>query len=183
MATVQHRVQQTATSPADGRTLRPSVVGRPGAGAGRGPQPVGPAGRRGAARPGRRRVGADAVPGGRAVRGGRRPVVAGAPGEWAVGAPAPLRLTRRGRRVLGTLLVVIGLAIAAVAAGMLLGEGDGGLRLAGSATVVVEPGDTLWSIAGDVAPHEERRSVVDAIAGLNHLTGGQVQAGQVLRLP
>ena len=94
----------------------------------------------------------------------------------------PLRLTRRGRRVCGALLLLIGLAIVVVASAMALG-GDGGLRLAGSTTVVVEPGDTLWSIAGQVAPDQERRAVVDAIADLNHLAAGQVQAGQVLRLP
>ena len=30
-------------------------------------------------------------------------------------------------------------------------------------TVVVEPGDTLWSIAREVAPHSDPREVVDAI--------------------
>jgi Tfp pilus assembly protein FimV len=96
----------------------------------------------------------------------------------------PLRLTRRGRRVCGALLLLIGLAVVAVVSAMALGgDGDGGLRLTGSTTVVVEPGDTLWSIAGEVAPDQERRAVVDAIADLNHLAAGQVQAGQVLRLP
>jgi Tfp pilus assembly protein FimV len=49
---------------------------------------------------------------------------------------------------------------------------------------VVESGDTVWSIAGEVAGNEQDvRVVVDAIEELNDLEGSAVVPGQVLRLP
>ncbi|WP_181428675.1 LysM peptidoglycan-binding domain-containing protein, partial [Modestobacter versicolor] len=64
-----------------------------------------------------------------------------------------------------------------------LGQADGGLELAGSSTVVVQPGDTLWSIAGEVAPEEDRRAVVDALVDANDLDAVELVPGQVLQLP
>jgi Tfp pilus assembly protein FimV len=64
------------------------------------------------------------------------------------------------------------------------GGGDSGLRLAGERSVVVEPGDTVWSIAGEVAGTDhDVRTVVDAIEELNDLEGSVVVPGQVLELP
>jgi hypothetical protein len=99
------------------------------------------------------------------------------------GLPAPLRLTRRGRRVLSGLSIAIGLSIAVATVAVELGRSDGGLELAGSATVVVQPGDTLWSLAEELAPQQDPRAVVDAIVAANGLDGVSVQAGQVLQLP
>ncbi|MCW2533812.1 MAG: Peptidoglycan-binding lysin domain protein, partial [Blastococcus sp.] len=105
----------------------------------------------------------------------RRPV-AGRP------AAAGLRLTRRARR----LAVVLGLA-AGVAIGSWLGPiiaGAGGdLRLAGVQSVVVQPGDTLWSIAADVAGNGDVREVVDRIQELNGIHDTVLIPGQVVELP
>ena len=62
---------------------------------------------------------------------------------------------------------------------------DGGeLQLAGERSVVVEPGDTVWSIAGEVAgADQDVRTVVDAIEELNDLEGSALVPGQVLALP
>ena len=49
--------------------------------------------------------------------------------------------------------------------------------------VVVEPGQTLWQIAGDVAPDADRRDTVAAILELNALPGSNVQAGQQIAVP
>jgi Tfp pilus assembly protein FimV len=50
-------------------------------------------------------------------------------------------------------------------------------------SVVVRPGDTLWSVAGRFASSEaDLRAYVDAMAALNH-THGQLLPGQRLRLP
>ena len=54
---------------------------------------------------------------------------------------------------------------------LLSGDGDGDLRLAGVQSVVVQPGDTLWSIAGAVAGDGDVRAVVDRIQELNGLAG------------
>jgi hypothetical protein len=93
-----------------------------------------------------------------------------------------LRLTRRARR----LAVVLAMA-AAVALGSWLGPhlggGDGELRLAGGSSVVVQPGDTLWSIASSLNEDGDVRAVVDEIQRLNALPAADVVPGQVLRLP
>lgn len=77
----------------------------------------------------------------------------------------PSRAVLRRRRLLAAL----------VGLGLLLTMARAGVALAGSSvptpehlpherTVVVEPGDTLWSIAGELAPDRDRREVIDAIA-------------------
>ncbi len=50
-----------------------------------------------------------------------------------------------------------------------------------SATYVVQPGDTLWSIAAKVDPAADRREVVDHLVELNG--SAALQPGQRLRLP
>jgi nucleoid-associated protein YgaU len=164
---------------------------RPEVGAGRGPQASAPAtGRRDPVRPGARPARLDGIAGARPVRGGCSPEVAVRPVAGVGRAPrvavtprSPLRLTRRGRRVVAGLSIAIGLTIAAVTAAVELTGGDGGLQLAGSSSVVVEPGDTLWSLAQALAPEEDPRAVVDAIVDLNELDGVALVPGQVLQLP
>jgi nucleoid-associated protein YgaU len=48
---------------------------------------------------------------------------------------------------------------------------------------VVRAGDTLWSIAGRIAPGSDPRPVVDAIARANGVDAGAIVPGQVLRVP
>jgi nucleoid-associated protein YgaU len=102
------------------------------------------------------------------------------PGE---SAPPPLRLTRRGRRLVAALSIATGLAVAAVTVATVLDGPDSGLQLAGQSSVVVEPGDTLWSIARALAPQEDVRGVVDALAELNGLDDTVLLPGQVLQVP
>jgi Tfp pilus assembly protein FimV len=85
--------------------------------------------------------------------------------------------------VVAGLSIAVGLAIAVITVSMGLGGGDGRLQLAGSSTVVVQSGDTLWSLAQELAPTEDPRAVVDAIVDLNGLDGVGLVAGQVLQLP
>ncbi|HEY5336188.1 MAG TPA: LysM peptidoglycan-binding domain-containing protein, partial [Mycobacteriales bacterium] len=54
---------------------------------------------------------------------------------------------------------------------------------AGNATAVVQPGDTLWSIAARVAPGRDTRVVISQIRAVNHLSSASVQVGQRLVLP
>jgi nucleoid-associated protein YgaU len=93
-----------------------------------------------------------------------------------------VRLTRRARRLAVVLTLALGVAIGSWV-GPLLAGGDGDLRLAGVQSVVVQPGDTLWSIAGDAAGTADVREVVDRIQELNGLQGTVLMPGQVLRLP
>jgi nucleoid-associated protein YgaU len=127
------------------------------------------------------------------ARGGRdvpiaRPA-AGSAGRGVVHRPsgrrapaAHLRLTRRARLLGSVLLLALGLAIGSWA-GPLLAGSDGDLRLAGVQSVVVQPGDTLWSIAGEVSGDGDVREVVDRIQELNGLSGTVLIPGQVLELP
>jgi len=48
---------------------------------------------------------------------------------------------------------------------------------------VVQPGDTLWSIAGSLGGDDDVRAVVDEIQELNGLEGSALVPGQVLVLP
>jgi hypothetical protein len=63
---------------------------------------------------------------------------------------------------------------AALGLGIVVAAGQASAALGGSSlapverrpqvtTVVVEPGDTLWTIAGEVAPDADPRDVVDAL--------------------
>jgi nucleoid-associated protein YgaU len=109
------------------------------------------------------------------MRGGSAP--GGGPGAGG------LRLTRRARRLAVVLTLALGV-ILGCGIGPLLVDGDSGdLRLAGVSTVVVERGDTLWSVAASVAGDRDVRTVVDEIQQLNRLDDTELQPGQVLRLP
>jgi Tfp pilus assembly protein FimV len=50
-------------------------------------------------------------------------------------------------------------------------------------TYVVRSGDTLWSIAGRVAPGRDPRTVVDSIADANGVAAGSIVPGQSLVIP
>jgi nucleoid-associated protein YgaU len=155
----------------------------------RGPYPVAPVtARRAAVRPGARLARYDGVAGLRPVRGGCLPVVGGSAGAGPAAfpgesAPPPLRLTRRGRRLVVALSIATGLVVAGVTAVTVLDGPDSHLQLAGQSSVVVEPGDTLWSIARALAPQEDVRAVVDALTEANRLEGTVLIPGQVLRVP
>lgn len=98
------------------------------------------------------------------------------------GSPPPLRLTARGRRALGVLLLLVTVGMAAGGAAVLR-SGAEDLELMGTSSVVVEPGDTLWSIASRVAGERDVREVIDGIWLLNGLDSAAIQPGQVLGLP
>ncbi len=91
----------------------------------------------------------------------------------------PLRLTRRG------ILVVAALAGALAGAVMWLAALSAPAATAPATTaparVAVHAGDTLWSIAGRVAPGSDPRAEVATLQRLNHLSGAVLRPGQVLR--
>ena len=49
--------------------------------------------------------------------------------------------------------------------------------------MVVQPGDTLWAIARNVAPNTDPRITVDRIITLNKLPNAELAAGELLALP
>ncbi|UOY01630.1 LysM peptidoglycan-binding domain-containing protein [Blastococcus sp. PRF04-17] len=48
---------------------------------------------------------------------------------------------------------------------------------------MVQPGDTLWSIATDLGGDGDVRVLIDEIQEINGLAGAEVVPGQILQLP
>jgi LysM repeat protein len=63
-----------------------------------------------------------------------------------------------------------------------LARGGGPDRAAPVVAYVVEDGDTLWSIAQQVAPGQDPRPVVDGLIEANDVRDG-LQVGQELSIP
>lgn len=102
-------------------------------------------------------------------------------------APAPtrLRLTRRGRAVFATLAVAPLLA-AGVAFGFNASPAVAGDASAPSAelnTVTILDGQSLWSVAEDIAPGHDPRDVIADIVKLNGLDSANVPSGATLAVP
>ena len=98
----------------------------------------------------------------------------------------PIRLTRRGR------LAVVGLVAALAFAGVsvaqaTLGAFDASAGAESSTqsatTWVVQPGETLWSIAERIAPDTDPRETVARIVQMNDLPSSEVLVGQEIYLP
>lgn len=101
-------------------------------------------------------------------------------------ARSHLRLTRRGRVVLVT-LVAAPVAAAALWFGLNSGVAAAENPSNGSTTafehVTVAPGESLWQIAQTVAPHDDPRDVVDALVDMNGLQSSVVTPGETLAVP
>lgn len=97
-------------------------------------------------------------------------------------AAAPLRLTRRGMLALVFATVLTGLVLLAVAWASAPGGAGAGGRTGAAGSVMVQPGDTLWSIAQRTAPQRDPRQVVDQLRRLNHLNSVALTPGQTLKL-
>jgi hypothetical protein len=119
---------------------------------------------------------------------GRRPAVGRRDGGGARRAGARragarragVRLTRRGRlALLALLLVLTGLVAVLLAAS----TGEAATPAGSAPTVVVQPGDTLWSIAARYAPGPDPFGTIERIRQVNGLDGYTVHAGQRLVLP
>ncbi len=97
-----------------------------------------------------------------------------------------LRLTTRGRRVVAMLVSVpaaIALSVVILSSGGALASNENGAPAGTFSHVTVMPGDTLWSIAQDVAPGVDPRDVVDEIVRLNALPSGAIEAGESIAIP
>ena len=82
--------------------------------------------------------------------------------------------------VVTSLLVVIGAGFSAVGNASTTTSSQSSVSNS-YMSVVVAPGETLWSIAGMVGGNSS--AVVDQIIEANHLTSSEVQAGQKLLVP
>jgi LysM repeat protein len=99
-----------------------------------------------------------------------------------------VRLNRRGR--LARTLVVLSLAIvvASVAGGEAgantsAGDSSQAATSARFITVTVAPGDTLWSLAGQLSDSGSTQALVSEIIEINSLSSADVSTGQEIRIP
>jgi nucleoid-associated protein YgaU len=101
---------------------------------------------------------------------------------YAAGYSIRARLTPQasGFRHLGRWLLVVVLMLAL---GVLLARVALGGTEPAYTVVVVQPGDTLWSIAAARYPAADPRERVQAIEALNGLSGPDILAGESLELP
>ena len=111
------------------------------------------------------------------------------PRPVAVSSAAPVRLTRRGRRLARTVIVVLALVAAlalSVAGRGGVGQAGDGPAVPATTTVVVQPGQTLWQVARSVAHDADPRETVARIQELNGLSGADaatLRPGQTLVVP
>ncbi|HUD36399.1 MAG TPA: LysM peptidoglycan-binding domain-containing protein [Streptosporangiaceae bacterium] len=120
-------------------------------------------------------------------RGASGPV---AGGPAAATRRTPVRLTRRGRIVVGTLVGITAAAAASVIWLAVAGQAQASSH-AGAAVplrssmvrVVVRPGQTLWEIAEKADPSADPRTIVPQIVTINSLPGTGIDVGQVLWVP
>jgi hypothetical protein len=101
---------------------------------------------------------------------------------------APLRLTRRGRFVFFGVPLILLAALLLSLSGFLnapakAADSAGQLSLTPTVSVTVQPGESLWAIAGSVAPERDPRDVVADIVQLNNLDAARVMPGQRLFVP
>ena len=93
----------------------------------------------------------------------------------------PVRLTRRGRVVLLGFFILMSCLASAV---LLTTASRAEDTPAGPApSVVVQPHDTLWSIATRTAPDRDPYAAIAELQRINDLDGFVVHPGQTLELP
>ena len=124
--------------------------------------------------------------------GGARQSCASSIGQRQPGGPAartPVRLTRRGRIVVGCLavvcvtIVVLLVSVLASAGARASNHGQPGGPFQDMHQIVVQPGQTLWSIASAAEPTADPRAVIQQIMSVNALSEPGIQAGQLLWVP
>ena len=100
----------------------------------------------------------------------------------------PLRLTRRGKVVLIGIPLMLLTALLLSLVGFLnspakAADSTADLALTPTVSVTVQAGESLWAIAGTVAPERDPRDVIADIVQLNNMSAGSVVPGQQLFVP
>jgi hypothetical protein len=104
----------------------------------------------------------------------------------AAAAPAPLRLTRRGRIVVAAAAALLIALLSLLATGGAWASSHSAPSHGGDRNiteVVVLPGQSLWSVAQNADPNADPRQVMQQIEELNGLASDVIMAGQRLWVP
>jgi hypothetical protein len=112
------------------------------------------------------------------------PAVVQSAGFSAAPRSSRLRITRRGYALL-TLVVAVPLVIAAFGFAVNSGGASAGADVSSAVFehVTVQPGESLWQLAGEIAPSSDPRDVLSDLVQLNQLNSAEVQPGQILAVP
>ena len=100
-----------------------------------------------------------------------------------------VRLNRRGRLARSLVVLSLAIVVASVAGGEAGANtsGDRAISAASSSaryiTVTVAPGETLWSLASQLAEGETTHALVADILEINNLSSVDVSTGQQIRIP
>ena len=114
-----------------------------------------------------------------------RPVrPAARPAQYGVAYARTPMLTRRGRIIVGALIAVPVLAFTYML-GLDASQADAGSTVSNVSLeeITVMPGDTLWTIAAEVAPKADPQQVINELTSLNRLETQTLQPGQHLAIP
>jgi hypothetical protein len=101
-------------------------------------------------------------------------------------APAPLRLTRRGRIVVAAAAALLVTLLSLLATGAAWATSPSATPRGADQTpaqVVVLPGQSLWSVAETADPNADTQAVMQQIIELNGLTSDVINVGQRLWVP
>ncbi len=96
------------------------------------------------------------------------------------GGGGGVRLTRRARLLV---LLVVAAAVVVLGPWRAIASAPEGAAPQGWSTVMVQPGDTLWTLAERVDPAGDPRVVVAQIKQANALSSSSITPGQVLAIP
>jgi hypothetical protein len=101
-------------------------------------------------------------------------------------APAPLRLTRRGRIVVAAAAALLVTLLSVLVTGGAWATSHSAPSRGADRSltqVVVQPGQSLWSVAQTADPNADPQQVMQQIIDLNSLAGDVIQVGQRLWVP
>lgn len=106
-------------------------------------------------------------------------------GDGQLSGSTRLRLTTRGRLVIGALAILLVAGLFALTAFFVAPQAQATHETGHTefTYVTMLPGDSLWTLAGRIAPSEDPRDVIDEIVRLNQLDSVEVLAGQELAIP
>ena len=103
-------------------------------------------------------------------------------------SPTTLTLTNRGRTVLMVSALIVATSSFAATFSAFTGAAASTTSAASSISVaaeeiIVQPGESYWSIAREIAPGVSTQDVIDQIHQLNPFEGATLQAGTKILVP
>ena len=99
-------------------------------------------------------------------------------------AAKPAGLSASGRRFVRQATVVVVATVAAIGffSGQAATAGSDSVK-ANFTYVTVHTGESLWALAAEIAPNQDRREWIAKVVDLNALTSAELKPGQRIALP